>query len=74
MKTNRQLVVKELALMLGVSPRFIYRMRYCGFTMHGATKDNQTASVQEAVDWIEKNDFRIVNGLGVTGNPSEALT
>lgn len=64
--TEEKLVVKQLADSLGVSTRFVYEMRRCGFAMHGQTKDNQTCTVREAVGWIERQDFRMVNGVGLT--------
>jgi len=66
MKSEHHLVVKELAVSLGVSTRFVYEMRRCGFPMRGETKDNQTATLREAVDWIEREGFRMVNGVGMT--------
>lgn len=70
---EEKLVVKELADSLGVSTRFIYQMRRCGFPMHGHTKDNQTATTTEAVRWIEANDFRLCNGVGLTKNSIGSL-
>ena len=63
---EEKLVVKELADALGVGKHYVYQMRRCGFVMRGETKDNQVASLGEAVVWIEDNDFRLVNGVGMT--------
>jgi|GEM_PF-6674919 len=66
MKTDpEKLCVKALAFELGLSTRFVYEMRRCGFAMEGRSKDNQTATLKQAVDWILENDFRMVDGFGV---------
>lgn len=59
-----KLCVKGLAFSLGVSVRYVYEMRRCGFTMEGRRKDNQTATLKEAVQWIVENDFKMVDGVG----------
>lgn len=59
--------VKELAESLGVSKRFVYQMRARGFSMRGKDRHSQTATVQEAQDWIKANNFRLVKGVGVIG-------
>ena len=59
--------VKELAESLQVSRRFIYQMRARGFPMQGDNHYGQTATVQEAQDWINANNFRLVKGVGVIG-------
>lgn len=64
MKPDEKLVVKELATALQVSCRYVYEMRRCGFAMAGPARDNQTATCQNAVEWIRENDFRIINGYG----------
>ena len=64
---GRGLRVKELAESLRVSNRFIYQMRACGFCMRGDNHYSQTATVQEARDWIKANNFRLVKGVGVIG-------
>ena len=56
-----RLCVKELADGLGVSTRFVYEMRRCGFVMEGV---HQAATLKSAVDWIKANDFRMVRGVG----------
>lgn len=63
-----RLCVKELADSLRVSRRFVYQMRARGFPMHGGRRHWQTATVQEARDWIKANRFRLIKGIGVTGN------
>jgi hypothetical protein len=68
-----KLVVKELADYLGVSLKFVYQMRHCGFKMDGDFKDNQTTTARAAVAWIEQEDFRLVNGVGLTKNSSGSL-
>lgn len=67
MKTTAEekLVVKELADSLGVSMRFVYEMRRCGFEMHGPTNYNHT-NAREASAWIDRADFRMINGVGFT--------
>jgi len=65
---NENLRVKELAESLRVSNRFIYQMRACGFPMRGDSHYSQTATVQEAQDWIKANNFRLIKGIGVVGN------
>ena len=60
------LCVKELANSLGASVRFVYQMRACGFPMRGILRNNCTATVKEALAWIEANNFRLVKGVGVT--------
>ena len=61
--TEQRLCVKELAGSLGVSVRYVYAMRACGFGMEG-TPHNQTTTTKEAVRWIEQNDFKMVDGVG----------
>jgi hypothetical protein len=61
--------VKELAASLGVSLRFVYQMRACGFLMRGDTRHRQTATPEEARAWIKENDFRLVKSFGVIGTP-----
>ncbi|HUA64330.1 MAG TPA: hypothetical protein VME24_00680 [Alphaproteobacteria bacterium] len=65
------LFVKELAAALGVSLRFIYQMRACGFSMHGDTRYRQMATVEEARAWIKANNFRLNKSFGVT-EPAKA--
>ena len=60
------LLVKELATSLGVSTRFIYQMRACGFPMRGDTRYRQKATLEDARAWIEDNNFRLKDGVGVT--------
>lgn len=62
--TEEKLCVKGLAFSLGVSTRYVYEMRRCGFAMEGRRKDNQTATTKEAVKWIEEQDFKMVDGVG----------
>ena len=57
--------VKGLAFDLGVSVRYVYEMRRCGFTMEGLKRCNQTATTRQAVAWIEENDFRMIDGKGL---------
>ena len=64
MKIDERLTVKELADALGVSQRYIYQMRRCGFQMDGLKRDSQTTTLLAAVVWIVKNDFRMSNGKG----------
>lgn len=61
-----RLCVKELAAALQVGTTFVYQMRACGFQMNGRFRHEQTATVQEAIQWVRDNDFRLVNGRGVT--------
>lgn len=61
------LLVKELADALGVSLRFIYQMRACGFPMRGDIRYRQMATVEEARAWIKANNFRLVQSVGVVG-------
>jgi hypothetical protein len=61
---EEKLCVKGLASSLGVSVRYVYEMRRCGFHMEGRSKDNQTATNRQAVDWITENDFKICDGVG----------
>jgi len=56
--------VKELAPLMGVSVRYVYEMRRLGFKMRGPTYCNRACSMQDAVDWIRSNGFRMVNGRG----------
>jgi len=56
-----KLCVKGIAFSLGVSTRYVYEMRRCGFPMHGI---HQAATLKEAVAWIEASDFRMVRGIG----------
>lgn len=70
---EQPLVVKELADCLGVGKHYVYQMRRCGFKMHGETKDNQTATLSEAVAWIEQHDFRLANGIGLTSDSIGSL-
>lgn len=72
MPPAQPLLTKELAVALGVSPRFIYQMRACGFPMHGATRRRQMATVEDARDWIRANNFRLLDGKGVT-DPGRAV-
>jgi hypothetical protein len=60
------LLIKELATALGVSTRFIYQMRACGFPMTGDTRQRQKATLAEARAWISANNFRLNDGKGVT--------
>jgi hypothetical protein len=66
--SQRQLCVKELAFALGRSPRFVYAMRQRGFKMHGRGRKNQTASPAEALIWIDKTNFRMLDGNGKCKN------
>jgi len=59
------LLIKELAMALGVSTRFIYQMRACGFPMRGDTRQRQMATLNEARAWIYANNFRLLNGTGL---------
>ena len=59
--------VKELAESLRVSKRFVYQMRACGFPMRGKERHSQTATTEEAHDWIKANNFRLVKGIGAIG-------
>jgi hypothetical protein len=72
MNPNEKLCVKSLAFELGVSSRYVYEMRRCGFVMEGRRKDNQTATVKEAVVWIEQNDFKMVDGVGKVQKSAKA--
>lgn len=65
---EQKLCVKELASSLGVSTRYVYEMRRCGFTMEGLLKINRTSTAKEAAKWVIENDFRIVDGFGRIGN------
>jgi hypothetical protein len=60
------LCVKCLAPVLGVSVRYVYEMRRCGFEMQGRPGE-QRCTVAEAVAWIEASDFRMVRGRGRVG-------
>ena len=64
MEQPEAFTVKELAPRLGVSVRYVYEMRRLGFEMSGPTHCNRSCSMQQAVDWIRANDFRITNGRG----------
>ncbi|HEV2320688.1 MAG TPA: hypothetical protein VGV18_13105 [Verrucomicrobiae bacterium] len=59
------LLVKELAASLGVSPRFVYQMRACGFPMRGDTRLRQAATLEEARAWIKANGFRLSSSVGI---------
>jgi hypothetical protein len=61
---GKKLCVKALAGALGVSVRYVYAMRSCGFKMNGITRSNQTATYAEAVTWINQNEFRMKDGKG----------
>lgn len=61
---EEKLCVKELALSLGVSVRYVYEMRRCGFIMEGFRRCQQTSTVKEAIIWIGQNDFKMVDGVG----------
>lgn len=63
---EQPLVVKELADALGVGKHYVYQMRRCGFKMHGHSKDNQTATLSEALAWIKSNNFRPSISLRLT--------
>lgn len=63
------LFVKELAVALGVSTRFIYQMRACGFVMEGDVHQRQKATVAEARAWIKENNFRLIKSKGMIGGP-----
>ena len=62
---EEKLCVKELADKLGISVRYVYEMRRCGFKMDGAGRFNQTTSKQRALAWIEENDFHMIDGAGI---------
>jgi len=66
---QERLCVKELAATMEVSTHFVYQMRACGFRMErpDGRRANRTATLAEAVRWIHENDFRLVQGRGVTG-------
>jgi hypothetical protein len=66
-KISEPLPVKQLAASLGVSLRFVYQMRARGFPMRGGTRHRQAATPEEARAWIEANDFRLINSVGVIG-------
>ena len=61
---DERLSAKELAAGLGVSIRYVYEMRRCGFAMNGRRRFHQTASLDAAKRWVEKNDFQMVRGFG----------
>lgn len=70
--TEAQLTVKELSYALGKSDHYIYQMHHCGFPMQPKTFPESniaylTATLSAARDWIATNDFRLVDGFGVTG-------
>ncbi|HEV2331247.1 MAG TPA: hypothetical protein VGY56_20895 [Verrucomicrobiae bacterium] len=67
------LLIKELAMALGVSSRFVYQMRSCGFPMRGDTRQRQMATLNEARAWIYANNFRLINGAGVTNARKSTL-
>jgi hypothetical protein len=67
------LSVKQLAASLGVSPRFIYQMRACGFPMNGDTLNRQAATLDEARAWIKTHNFRLVRGEGIVGTRKKLL-
>jgi hypothetical protein len=60
------LCVKELAGALEVSKNYVYEMRRCGFRMRGVNRQGQTATREEALQWIKDNDFRLRDGCGLT--------
>jgi hypothetical protein len=64
---SEPLSVKQLAASLGVSPRFVYQMRACGFPMRGETRHRQSATAEEARAWIKANNFRLIRSVGVVG-------
>ena len=66
MSEEEKLCAKELAAALGVSTRYVYAMRSCGFPMAGLKRHNRTATVTAAVAWIKANDFHLAHGKGVT--------
>ena len=66
------LTVKELAGVLGKSDHYVYQMKACGFPMELRTFPESniaylTATERAAREWIAVNDFRLVDGWGVTG-------
>lgn len=63
---EEKMCVKELAFSLGVSVRYVYEMRRCGFKMDGCANRNQTATIKQAVDWMTENDFKMIHGAGIT--------
>jgi hypothetical protein len=60
-----RLLVKELAASLGVSPRFVYQMRACGFPMRGDSRLRQAATLEEARAWIKAHNFRLSSSIGI---------
>lgn len=64
--TSDKLTVKELAVRLGVSPRFIYVMRASGFEMQwDSVARSETCTESQAREWLEATGFRIVRGEAV---------
>jgi hypothetical protein len=61
---DAKLVAKELASALGVSIRYVYEMRKCGFQMVGEINYNQETTLKDARFWIHSNNFRIIRGVG----------
>lgn len=65
--------IKELAAALGYSEHYVYQMHALGFPMLWRTFNGcgdrlyLSATVQDARTWIAANDFRLVNGWGMTG-------
>ena len=60
-----QLNVKELAMAMRVGVTFVYQMRARGFRMRGPFRRERTATLREAIGWVRRNDFRLVDGRGV---------
>jgi hypothetical protein len=61
------LTVKELAYELGVSDHYVYQMHAQGFPMPRRTFPESgvsflTATVNDAKEWIEENEFRFIHG------------
>ncbi|HEV2455536.1 MAG TPA: hypothetical protein VGY98_14825 [Verrucomicrobiae bacterium] len=68
---DEPLLVKQLAAALGVSLRFVYQMRACGFRMRGHTRRRQMATLKQARAWIKTRQFRLVNSVGLIDKKSE---
>lgn len=64
-ESGEKLCVKALASALGVSSRYVYEMRRCGFQMEGNGHYQQVSTVEVARLWIDTQGFKILNGKGI---------
>lgn len=65
-----QLTIAELAYELGVSAHFVYLMHAAGFPMAAKVFPESrvpflVATLPDALEWIDANEFRLVHGVPV---------